>query len=151
MAFVWLLKLKILKLQRIQNAAARLSMTIGKHFHFTPARYDLHWFPVRARIRFNISVLAFKEIHGLVPLYISDWITAPCYWSRLRKKKCFQLWSSLLPELRAIPSGTIFKRNLQTYLFGQVFLYQFRPEILLSLWLLFILIYFFTCFILLSH
>ena len=46
-------------------------MTIGKHFHFTPARYDLHWFPVRARIRFNISVLAFKEIHGLVPLYIS--------------------------------------------------------------------------------
>ena len=64
MVFVWLLKLKILKLQRIQNAAARLSMTIGKHFHFTQARYDLHWFPVRARIRFNISVLAFKEIHG---------------------------------------------------------------------------------------
>ena len=64
MVFVWLLKLKILKLQRIQNAAARLSMTIGRHFHFTPARHDLHWFPVRARIRFNISVLAFKEIHG---------------------------------------------------------------------------------------
>ncbi|CAH3115591.1 unnamed protein product, partial [Pocillopora meandrina] len=38
-------------------------------------------------------------------------------WFDSQKKKCFQLWSSLLAELRAIPSVTIFKPNLQTYLF----------------------------------
>ena len=36
-------------------------MNIGKHFL-------LHWLPVQAHIHFKILVLAFKVIHGLVPL-----------------------------------------------------------------------------------
>ena len=65
-------KEQIFKLQRVQNAAARLIMDIGKYSHITPALYELHWLPVLARIHFKILLLAFKAIHGLVPEYISN-------------------------------------------------------------------------------
>ena len=63
-------KEQIAKLQRVQNAAARLIMDIGKYSHITPVLYELHWLPVQARIHFKILLLAFKAIHGLAP-YIS--------------------------------------------------------------------------------
>ena len=50
-------------------------MNIGKYTHVTPALYDLHWLPVRARIHFKILVLAFKAIHGLAPPYITGLIS----------------------------------------------------------------------------
>ena len=82
-------KSQIVKLQRIQNAAARIAMNIGKYAHVTPALQDLHWLPVRARIHFKILILVFKAIHGLAPPYISDLITVkPKSWSRLTRK-CF--------------------------------------------------------------
>ena len=68
-------KSQIVKLQRIQNAAARLAMNIGKYSHVTQALQDLHWLPVRTHIHFKISSLVFKAIHGLAPPYISDLIT----------------------------------------------------------------------------
>ena len=67
-----LLKEHIFKLQRVQNAAARLIMDIGKYSHITPALYELHWLPVPARVHFKILLLAFKAIHGLAPEYISN-------------------------------------------------------------------------------
>ena len=57
------------KLQRVQNAAARLIMDIGKYSNITPALYELHWLPVPTRIHFKILLLAFKAIHGLAPAY----------------------------------------------------------------------------------
>ena len=64
-------------LQRVQNAAARLTMNISKYSHVTQAKkdQDLHWLPVRARIHFKILLLVFKAIHGLAPPYISDLVT----------------------------------------------------------------------------
>ena len=41
------------KLQRVQNAAARLIMDIGKYSHITPALHELHWRPVLACIHFR--------------------------------------------------------------------------------------------------
>ena len=68
-------KSQIVKLQRIQNAAARIAMNIGKYAHVTQALQDLRWLPVCARIHFKILILVFKAIHGLAPPYISDLIT----------------------------------------------------------------------------
>ena len=51
----------ICKLQRVQNAAARL----------TPVLLSLHWLPVKERIHYKIIIFAFKVIHGLAPSYIS--------------------------------------------------------------------------------
>jgi len=47
-------KAQIAKLQRIQNAAARLILDIGKFSHITPALYELHWLPVSLRIDYKI-------------------------------------------------------------------------------------------------
>ena len=50
-------KSQIAKLQRVQNAAARLAVNISKYSHVTEALQDLHWLPVRARI------VSFKDIN----------------------------------------------------------------------------------------
>ena len=39
-------KYHISKLQRVQNAAARLITNTRKYDHITPALYNLHWLPV---------------------------------------------------------------------------------------------------------
>ena len=62
------------KLQRVQNAAARLILGIGKFSHITPALYELHWLPVSLRIDYKILLLTFKCIYGLAPTSLSDLI-----------------------------------------------------------------------------
>ena len=66
---------QIAKLQRVQNAAARLILGIGKFSHITPALYELHWLPVSLRIDYKILLLTFKCIYGLAPTYLSDLIS----------------------------------------------------------------------------
>ena len=63
---------QIAKLQRVQNAAARLILGIGKFSHITPALYELHWLPVSLRSDYKILLLTFKCIYGLVPTNLSD-------------------------------------------------------------------------------
>ena len=58
------------KLQRVQNAAARLVTGTSRYSHITPVLYKLHWLPVKERITFKLSVMAFKAIHGLASSYI---------------------------------------------------------------------------------
>ena len=100
----------IVKLQRIQNAAARIAMNICKYSHVTQTLQDLHWLPVRARIHFKILILVFKAIHGLAPPYISDLIT-------VKPKSSYNLRSnsSLLlepPKEKMLPTlGARFSRQ----------------------------------------
>ena len=65
--------------QRVQNAAARIILGIGKFSHitpqFTPALYELHWLPVSLRIDYKILLLTFKCIYSLAPTYLSDLIS----------------------------------------------------------------------------
>ena len=65
-------KAQIARLQRVQNAAGRLILGIGKFSHITPALYELHWLPVSLRIDYKILLLTFKCIYGLAPTYLSD-------------------------------------------------------------------------------
>ena len=51
----------ISKLQRVQNAAARLVVLM-----------KLHWLPVKQRVRYLILLLVFRAQHGLAPPYITD-------------------------------------------------------------------------------
>ena len=71
-------KKKIAKLQRVQNAAARVIMDVGKYSHITRVLYELHWLRVQARIQFKILLLAFKAIHGLAPSYINNLLSIKC-------------------------------------------------------------------------
>ena len=62
------------KLQRVQNAAARLICSIPCFSHVTPVLYSLHWLPAQFRIDFKILMIAFKAIHGHAPEYICNLI-----------------------------------------------------------------------------
>ena len=55
------------KLQRVQNAAARLVTNTPRICHITPTLKDLHWLPIKHRIQFKIVLLTFKCLYGLAP------------------------------------------------------------------------------------
>ena len=42
------------KIQRVQNAAARLLVGVKRRCHITPILKDLHWLPVVCRIKYKI-------------------------------------------------------------------------------------------------
>ena len=65
---------QIVKLQRVQNAAARLVLSLNKYSHISPALYQLHWLPVQHRVHVEILILIFKAIHGLAPKNIMMYI-----------------------------------------------------------------------------
>ena len=44
----------IAKLQRVQNAAARILYRAPRFSHITPLLDELHWFPVKYRIEYKI-------------------------------------------------------------------------------------------------
>jgi len=60
------------KLQSLQNAVARLVTGARKFDRITPVMRELHWLPVRQRIKFKTAVLVFKCLHGLAPAYLSE-------------------------------------------------------------------------------
>ena len=66
----------IMKLQRIQNAAARLVMGLPRFCHVTPLLYHLHWLPISYCIKFKILLLTFKCLDGQAPDYLIKLITA---------------------------------------------------------------------------
>ena len=137
-------KSSVVRLQLVQNAAARLLTKSKKSCHITPILASLHWLPVQSRIQFKILVLTFKALHGQAPGYLCDLIipytNSRCLRSsdqgllleprtRLKTKgdRAFQvaaprLWNTLPQDLRASASIYIFRRNLKTYLFRQAFL-----------------------------
>ena len=58
------------KLQRLQNAAARLVSNVAQYDHITPTPVNLHWPPVTYRVNFKIAMLTHKCIYGNVPEYL---------------------------------------------------------------------------------
>ena len=62
------------KLQRVQNAAARLIFQESKYCHVRPLLFNLHWLPVKFRIDFKILLLTYKAINGFAPFYHQELI-----------------------------------------------------------------------------
>lgn len=138
---------QICKLQRVQNACAKLICNSPKFSHVTPLLHDLHWLLVRQRIKFKILLLTYKALHGLAPIYLSKLLTlkSPTQSYRLRSShdtmllslppcktkvtlgdRAFvsaapKLWNSLPATIRHASSINVFKNNLKTYLFQESF------------------------------
>ena len=130
------------KLQRIQNAAAKVITRKKKSDHVTPILRELHWLPIAQRIVFKLLLLTFKVLNGKGPAYILD-LLQPYQPSRtLRsssdhlilvipksKLKTYgdkaysviapQLWNSLSCDIRSSQSVCSFKTALKTFLFKQ--------------------------------
>ena len=65
----------LLRLQSVQNAAARFITGARKYDHITPVLRDLHWLPLRQRITFKIATLMYYCLNGLaLPYQATDWI-----------------------------------------------------------------------------
>ena len=135
----------ITRLQRVQNAAARMLSGTKRQEHITPVLASLHWLPVRFRIQFKILLTAYKALHGLAPDYISDlinWTSPSSIYSlrsdtlsllhvprsRLKGKgdRAFsvaapKLWNNLPVDLRTAPTIGVFKSKLKTYLYSLAF------------------------------
>ena len=60
----------LLWMEWLQNAAARLVVGCPKYCHITPVLRNLHWLPVRQRIKFKICM--FMCLHNLAPVYLTE-------------------------------------------------------------------------------
>ena len=135
------------KLQRVQNAAARLIFQESKYCHVSPLLFNLHWLLVKFRIDFKILLLTYKAINGLAPFYLKELINLkePCKY-KLRSDcdglllntvkfktltalgdRSFavaapKLWNLLPYAIRSSPSAASFKQTLKTFLFQKAFL-----------------------------
>ena len=63
---------EILKLQRVQNIAARLVCQIKRKEHITPYLRELHWLPIHQRIIYKLLLYTFKALHDEAPTYICE-------------------------------------------------------------------------------
>jgi hypothetical protein len=65
----------IQRLQYVHNAAARLISLSHRSDHITPVLKELHWLPVKQRIKYKIILFVYKAINGIAPAYINDLIS----------------------------------------------------------------------------
>ena len=136
----------IKRLQKVQNAAAKLILGLRKYDSATGALQQLHWVPIRFRIRSKIAQLVFKCLHGLAPTYLSEMIHPKRPRTGLRsaqtseanlleipfnKNKTFfdrsfavsgpTIWNSLPGHIRSCSSLDSLKAELKTFYCAQAF------------------------------
>ena len=63
---------QLLKLQLVQNSAARQVTGTRRREHITPVLFALHWLPIRQRIQFKLLLLVYRCTHQLAPDYLTD-------------------------------------------------------------------------------
>ena len=136
---------ELIKLQRVQNAAARLVTSTLRYCHITPILYELHWLPVKFRINFKLLLITFKALYGMAPKYIADLLNIrkkgnyslrsnDCIMLEYPKEKSLRsfgnrsfsvaatkLWNELPEDIRNISSINVFKTALKTHLFKSAF------------------------------
>ena len=131
------------RVQRVQNAAARLIKGSKKRDHITPVLRQLHWLPIEQRIQFKILCLTFKALRFNNPTYLSGLLTPYSPSVNLRSKhqnklkvpkvnlksageRAFSftaptLWNPLPYEIKNAVSFSSFKAHLKTHLFRKAF------------------------------
>ena len=133
------------KLQRVQNAAARVLYLAPRFCHITPILYELHWLPVTFRIEFKVIIITHKAIYGTAPNYLSSLVnfkpnssyslrsnnkyllsnpnfrTLPTLGDRAFVAAAPKLWNNLPLDLRCTSDFQVFKRDLKTHLFKKAF------------------------------
>ena len=125
----------ILKLQSVQNFAARIVSGARKYDHITPVLKN--WLPVSSMLSLRDAILAFKCVKGLAPSYLADKfatrssvhsvntrnkhkLSIPRYKSAAGQRTFFYravtLWNSLPYSVTDNITLTGFKRDLKEHL-----------------------------------
>ena len=127
------------RLQRVQNAAARLLHGAKKFDSIHPILLDLHWLPIAFRIDYKIAVFTYRCLNGLSPRYLQSLLRLPVS-SRLARDRLIttkprtktygsrsftvyapQLWNSLPLSVRTATSLAQFCSRLKTHLITVAF------------------------------
>ena len=132
-----------MKLQRIQNAAARL--VTPRFCHVTPLLFHLHWLTISYRIKFKILLLTFKCLYGQAPNYLIDCITIkkqsryslrsnesiflelpgtkthPTLGDRAFQSTAPYLWNALPSAIRNVKTKDTLKTAVKTHFFNLAF------------------------------
>ncbi len=133
----------IKRLQRVQNALARVIHRIPRRAHITPTLIKLHWLPVHLRIDFKLAIITWKALNLQQPSYLSELLhqrtvnsqrnlrdnglllvvprTATRIGERAFSSAAPRLWNSLPLSIRSASSLDTFKSRLKTHLFKQAF------------------------------
>lgn len=134
---------EILKLQRIQNSAARLITGKSKRSSVSALLHQLHWLPVEQRVVFKVLLIVFRALTTGTPSYICDLLCpyhpsrrlrssdqnllvvpltrTKSYGDRSFSKVASHHWNALPLSIRNSATITLFKSRLKTYLFNQAF------------------------------
>ena len=135
------------RLQKVQNAAARLVLRTKRYDSTTPLLHQLHWLKIPQRIEFKSCLTTYKCLNNLAPTYLADFCI-PLSFSSLRKDlrsvdsrkltvpksktvsygdRSFpvagpRLWNDLPVSLRVHSQSTeSFKKELKTHFFNKSF------------------------------
>ena len=130
------------KLQSVLNASARLISGTRKYDHISHVLKDLHWLPVKQRIKFKILLTVFKCLNGSAPLYLQrrlnlvnnpklrsfnkKLLVVPQSKTKIYGDRRFSVagpryWNLLPKEIRLSSSIDIFKSKLKTFLFKEAY------------------------------
>jgi hypothetical protein len=135
-------KSNVAKLQRVQNALARVITRTPKYDHITPVLKSLHWLPIAQRIKFKLGLLVYKTLVYGEPDYLRAKLTYPTYNYNTRAagtgklhvprtkwvlgERAFSVagprfWNSLDENIRMSDSLASFRSRLKTHLFLQAY------------------------------
>jgi hypothetical protein len=131
------------KLQRVQNAAARVLCRKTKRDSISALLKELHWLPIPQRCNYKLLTITHKCIHGNAPAYLNELVSPYHPTRRLRSSDQYLLtekrshtksfgdhafsvaaprtWNALPQHLRATTDYNTFKRDLKTHLFKTAF------------------------------
>ena len=136
---------QIQRLQKLQNAAARLVTGTKRNQSITPVLYKLHWLPVSMRIQYKIALLTFKCLNDMAPSYLKQLVhryeptrslrsesqnllekpsvipRCVSYGERAFSEYAPSLWNSLPEDIRSQCNIEQFKTSLKTHFFQQHF------------------------------
>ena len=124
----------LFKLQKVQNAAARLILGRRHRDSASQAIKELHWLKVEARITFKILLLVFKIVHGQCPQNFgltyksfngrpNDYLLLDtpnfktAYGKRIFAYNGSRLWNALSVTVRVEEDVEKYKKMIKTTLF----------------------------------
>ena len=130
---------QLIRVQRLQNWAARLIFQVSRDYPSQPLLKSLHWLPLKQRIIFKLLVFVYRSLNNQAPEYLSNClnlytptralrsasdplrltysITRTLAGDRTFTVSASKYWNDLPLTIRQSSSTSIFRRALKTHLF----------------------------------
>ena len=132
--FINIDKASLYKMQKVQNAAARLVKKVPRRVSVRECLAQLHWLPIESRIIFKILLITHKVIYGRCSanltvsykghncrpqdfLMLKTKVAHTLYGKRTFGWAAPRLWNALPYNYRSVDNTESFKHIIKTYLF----------------------------------